>query len=271
MEGSKKEKSIKRDNMKEWRNRGEDEERKLYIYTSPFLTWCPLQHREHLSLGTGEGDARFATALLAQYRRVAEKLAGPFLSTHWCLWLLLRLLLSDSLDLNSNRPAYKTQSMTRYINYWESLSSLMVTADAMLRMYLRRTSVPAPAPPPASTTASIFSSSTMATLSSVFLRFSCSFLMSSRKRFSLVGFSGAVGVTELATWAVEAGSAEVGEVGEPPVQSCSTVMFLRLSRIFRASFNSLKPREAPSLQGFSAPLTAPPGVVPEQNVKLETR
>lgn len=125
----------------------------------------------------------------------------------------------------------------------------------------RPTSVPVAPLPPASTTASIFSSSTMATLSSVFLKFSCSFLMSSRKRFSLVGFSGAVGVTEAATWAVEAGSAEVGEVGEPPVHSCSTVMFFRLSSIFKASFNSLKPREAPSLLGFSAPLTAP-GVVP---------
>lgn len=133
-----------------------------------------------------------------------------------------------------------------------------------LYMYCTLTSVPAPPLPPASTTASIFSSSTMATLSSVFLRFSCSFLMSSRKRFSLVGFSGAADVTEVATLVVEVGSADVGEVGEPPAHSCSTVMFFRLSSIFKASFNSLKLREAPSLLGFSAPFTAPPGVVPKQ-------
>lgn len=132
-------------------------------------------------------------------------------------------------------------------------------------------SIPAPTLPTASTTASIFSSSTMATLSSVFLRFSWSFLISSRKRFSLVGFSWVVGVTELATLVVEAGSTEVGEVGEPPVQSCSTVMFFKLSRIFSASFNSLKPREAPSLPGFSAPFTAPPAAVQTQADKMTTK
>lgn len=98
----------------------------------------------------------------------------------------------------------------------------------------------------------------MATLSRVFLRFSCSFLMSSRKRFSLVGFSEVAGDTEAAACDdVEAGSVDVGEVGEPPVHSCSTVMFFKLSRIFRASFSSLKPREAASLPGFSAPFSGP--------------
>lgn len=98
----------------------------------------------------------------------------------------------------------------------------------------------------------------MATLSRVFLRFFCSFLKSSRKRFSLVGFSELAGDTEAAAWVeVEAGSAVVGEVGEPPVHSCSTVMFFKLSRIFRASFRSLKPREAASFPVFSAPFSGP--------------
>ncbi len=84
-------------------------ERMRFIhYASSFLTWCPLQHREDLSLGTGEGDARLAATLLAQYWCVAEKLAGPLLSTHRGLRLLLRLFLSSSLCLNSNTPAGKT-------------------------------------------------------------------------------------------------------------------------------------------------------------------
>ncbi|KAJ8002056.1 hypothetical protein DPEC_G00175840 [Dallia pectoralis] len=106
----------------------------------------------------------------------------------------------------------------------------------------------------------------MATLSRVFLRFSCSFLMSSRKRFSLVGFSGKAGVVALAALALApfaVGSAQdVGEVGEAPVHNCSTVMFFRLSRIFRASFSSRNPRGVPSFPGSFSEASAPPGVVP---------
>lgn len=92
-------------------NGNKDKKKKKRVHgASSFLTWCPLQHREHLALGTGKGDARLAATLLAQYWCVTEKLAGPFLSTHWCLWLLLGLFLSSSLYLNSNRPAGKTQS-----------------------------------------------------------------------------------------------------------------------------------------------------------------
>lgn len=225
-----------------------------------FLTWWPLQHREHLSSGTGKGDAGFAATLLAKHWCVTEKLTGPLLPSDRSLRLLLGLLLPRSLCLNGDRWEGEDTIKTQGRSYSFNCTGTEKTGLCICSL----TSEPAPPLPPASTTASIFSSSTMATLSSVFLRFSCSFLMSSRKRFSLVGFSGTVDVTELATLVVEVGSADVGDVGEPPAHSCSTVMFFRLSRIFKASFNSLKVREAPSLLGFSAPLTAPPGVVPTQ-------
>lgn len=204
-------------------------------------TWGPLQHREDLPPGAGEGDSRLPSALLAEYRCVTQTLAGPVCSPHWCLQLLLERLLTRSLHLQSNgKNIHKTEDSS------DSAEDPPPTSGPWKL-------------PPAPTTASIFSSSTIATLSSVFLRFSCSFLMSSRKRFSLVGFSVPAVAAGIVMGVVEAGSAEVGEVGEPPVHSCSTVMFFRLSRIFRASFNSLKPREEPSLVGFSAPFSAPTG------------
>lgn len=89
--------------MKKSRSKVGRRRRKQTGKMSPFLTWCPLQHREHLPFGTGEGDARLATTLLAQDRCVAEKLTGPFLSTHWRLRLLLGFFLSCSLCLQSNR------------------------------------------------------------------------------------------------------------------------------------------------------------------------
>ena len=204
-------------------------------------TWGPLQHREDLPLGAGEGDSGLSSALLAQDRGVAQTLTGPVCATQWSLRLLLGLLLASPLSLNT------------------SGNNLHQTADST---HPPEDPPPASGPcelPPAATTASIFSSSTMATLSSVFLRFSCSFLISSRKRFSFVGFSAQAAAAGAVTAVVEAGSAEVGDVGEPPVHSCSTVMFFRLSRIFKASFSSLKPREEVSLLGFSAPFSAPTG------------
>lgn len=98
------------DGQRDRKMKRKGEEKKRVHWVLPFLTWCPLQHREHLSFGTGEGDARLATTLLAQYRCVAEELAGPFLSSHRCLRLLLGLFLSNSFCLNSKRPAGKKMS-----------------------------------------------------------------------------------------------------------------------------------------------------------------
>ena len=89
----------------------------------------------------------------------------------------------------------------------------------------------------------------------------------------LGGLLGAAGVEPPpAVRLAAADSTEVGEVGEPPVHSCSTVMFFRLCRIFRASRSSLKPRGGPSLLGLSdAPSAAArPRVVPGWSNKYAT-
>lgn len=73
-------------------------------------TWRPIQHRKHFTLGTGKGDARFAATLLAQYRRVTQKVTGPFLSSHGCLRLVVGLLLCRSRSLKNKEPVERTMT-----------------------------------------------------------------------------------------------------------------------------------------------------------------